>query len=195
MLSDERFDALLDGDEPRDEIERQLITNYRAKQEERRKERELEDQKRLQERQQGYREYYKLIKDTFPEDFFYNKEINGEEYFEFTERQAKKYAILYAILLTGVRKNKILRKLYGYNDKYVPFIDSYHEDKLIEKKVLKVLGEKYKFNYQKQKELYDKYATPEFKKQIEIIKDKYDIILETEFDLDSWLDDYDSYNV
>lgn len=135
MLSDERYKALLRGDKPRDENERQFITNYRAKQEKRRKERELEDQKRLQKRQQGYREYYKLIKDTFPENFFYNKEINREEYFEFTERQAKKYAIL----LIGVRKNKILRKLYGYDDKYVHFIDSYHEDKLIEEKVLKAL--------------------------------------------------------
>ncbi len=79
MISRERFGELLNGATPANKDELDFITNYRAKQEKRRKERELEDQKRLQEIQQGYREYYALLMATIPQDFLYKTPFKVDE--------------------------------------------------------------------------------------------------------------------
>ena len=192
ILSDERFDALLDGDEPRDEIERQWITNYRANQEKRRKERELEDQKRLQERQQAYREYYALIKSTFPKSFFYKHPISSDEY-----KKVQQYCFdTYGDRILKICESPILRTLNGLPPKH-PSGEDYGAIHFLEERYFyRELEKRYKINLRFLSIRFEKYKTPEFMEKLEAIKTKYDErLLWSIFNEYDYLTDWQDYNV
>ncbi len=191
ILSDERFDALLDGDEPRDEIERQWITNYRAEQEKRRKERELEDQKRLQERQQAYREYYALIKSTFPKSFFYKNPISDEEYEAFEESYFNKYESKITLILNI----PLIRALYRIPSKH-PSGDDYSQIRFLEDKFMfNEIKKKYGIDFFSKNKEYNKYMTKEFREKAEKISKKYKTYIVYTFDIYDYLTDWQRYNV
>jgi len=193
ILSDERFDALLDGDEPRDEIERQWITNYRKEQNEISKRFEEEDQKRLQKRQQGYREYYALLMSILPKSFLYKEPFSVDE----IESIASKIMEDADNKMWNIFLNPVLRKLNGLPLKRSPFPDDEkpYMTKVTNNFIQKAFKKQYNVDIKALEKKYYSFFTKESIAKVEEIEKKYDIILTCEFDICDYLSNWERYNV
>ena len=86
MFDIERFRVLLRGDdEPKNDEERQWLINYKENERLSAIKRQEEEEQSLKNHYNAYREYYALIKSTFPKSFFYKNPISDEEYEAFEE--------------------------------------------------------------------------------------------------------------
>ena len=191
MISRKRFGELLDGATPQNQDERDLITNYRAQQEERRKEREIEDQRRFQEKQQAYCEYYTLIKSTFPKSFFCKNPISEDEY-----KSLKTYCFdKYGDKITAILESPVQRTMYLIPPKH-PSGDDYSYIRYLEDKfLLKEIKKRYGVDITLKSLEFKKYATSEFIEKTRAINKKYNAIISTSFSAYDYLTDYERYNV
>ncbi len=191
MISRERFGELLDGATPANKDELDFITNYRAKQEKRRKEREIEEQKHYLERQQAHRELYALIKSTFPKSFFYKHPISDEEY-----EQIKKYCFdTYGNKIFTILESPILRAIHMLPPKH-PSGDDYGPTLFLEEHYFyRKLEKRYKINLMALSQEYDKYMTQDFIDKAEAIGKKYSTYIDYTFNAYDYLTDWQRYNV
>jgi len=193
MISRERFGELLDGATPINKDELDFITNYRAKQEKRRKERELEDRKRLQEVQQGYREYYALLMSILPKDFLYKEPFSVDE----IESIASKIDADANNKMWDIFLNPVLRKLNGLPFNRSPFPDDEKPlmDEITDKYIHRAFKKQYNIDIKSLEKKYYSYLTNDFIAKVQELEEKYDVILSIDFNICDYLSNWERYNV
>ena len=192
ILSDERFDALLSGDKPQNEMEAKWLKSFEEEEAAHLKKMVERDQKRLQEIEQAYREYYALIKSTFPKSFFYKHPISSDEY-----KKVQQYCFdTYGDRILKICESPILRTLNGLPPMH-PSGDDYGAIHFLEERYFyRELEKRYKINLRFLSIRFEKYKTPEFMEKLEAIKTKYDErLLWSIFNEYDYLTDWQDYNV
>ena len=192
MFDIERFRVLLRGDdEPQNDEERQWLINYRENQRLSAIKRQEEEEQYLKNHYNAYREYYALIKSTFPKSFFYKHPISSDEYkkvqeYCFDTYGGKIFRILESPLLRAIH---LLPQKHPSGDDYGPtlFLEEHYFYREWEKR--------YKINLRSLSIQFEKYKTPEFM-ELEAIKTKYnERLLWSIFNEYDYLTDWQDYNV
>lgn len=190
MLSDERFNALLSGDKPKDNFEKEWLKNYREKQASSISKMLANDQRIRENTEQAYKEFYSLLKSTFPKDFFCKHPMSEIAYYTYTQTLALKIMPKVHFILN----NPFLRKKYGIPPKNVNLHEHGYIMGLAEMFQIKDFNKKFKANFETLAADYEKYATPEFIQKAEDIESKYKVFIDYRgFDLELWCTDYAKY--
>ena len=169
MLSDERYKALLRGDKPQNEMEAKWLKSFKEEESAFLEEMIERDKENLEKKEQAYREYYKLIKETFPKNFFYKNPITDKEYKVFKENCFKIHGMKIELILS----NPWLRKLNKIPDRN-PSCDDYGYRSFLEEYYFqKEINKKYKIDVSKITLDYEKYKTSKFIKKLKEIEEKY----------------------
>ena len=193
MFDIERFRVLLRGDdEPQNDEERQWLINYRENQRLSAIKRQEEEEQYLKNHYNAYREYYALIKSTFPKSFFYKHPISSDEY-----KKVQQYCFdTYGDRIFKICESPILRTLNGLYPKH-PSGNDYGAIHFLEQRYFyRELEKRYKINLRSLSIQFEKYKTPEFMEKLEAIKTKYDErLLWSSFNAYDYLTDWQRYNV
>ncbi len=194
MLDIERFRVLLRGDdEPQNDEERQWLINYMENERLSAIKRQEEEEHYFKNHCNAYREYYALIKFTFPESFFYKHPISGEEY-----DAVQEYCFdTYGDRIFRICESPILRTLNGILYPKHLSGDDYGAIHFLEERYFyRELEKRYKINLRSLSIQFEKYKTPEFMEKLEAIKTKYDErLLWSSFNEYDYLTDWQRYNV
>lgn len=190
VLSDERFNALLSGDKPKDVFEKEWLKNYREKQASSISKMLANDQRIRENTEQAYKEFYSLLKSTFPKDFFCKHPMSEIAYYTYTQALSIKIMPKVHFILN----NPFLRKKYGIPPKNVNLHDHGYIMGLFEMFQIKDFNKKFKANFETLAADYEKYTTPEFIQKAEDIESKYKVFIDYRgFDLELWCTDYAKY--
>ena len=191
MLSDERYKALLRGDKPQNEMEAKWLKSFEEEEAAYLAQMTARDQQRLLEKNCAYRDYYALIKSTFPKSFFYKHPISSDEY-----KKVQQYCFdTYGNRIFRICESHILRTLNGLPPKH-PSGDDYGAIHFLEQRYFyRELEKMYKINLRSLSIQFEKYKTPEFM-ELEAIKTKYnERLLWSIFNEYDYLTDWQDYNV
>lgn len=193
MLSDERYKALLRGDKPQNEMEAKWLKSFEEEEAAHLKEMVERDQKRLQERQKAYREYYALLMSILPKDFLYKEPFSVDE----IESIASKIMEDADNKMWNIFLNPVLRKLNGLPLKRSPFPDDEkpYMTKVTNNFIQKEFKKQYNVNIKALEKKYYSFFTKESIAKVEEIEKRYDIILTCEFDICDYLSNWERYNV
>ena len=193
MFDIERFRVLLrSDDEPQNDEERQWLINYKENERISAIKRQEEEEQYLKNHYNAYREYYALIKSTFPKSFFYKHPINSDEY-----KKVQQYCFdTYGDRILKICESPILRTLNGLPPKH-PSGEDYGAIHFLEERYFyRELEKRYKINLRFLSIRFEKYKTPEFMEKLEAIKTKYDErLLWSSFNEYDYLTDWQDYNV
>ena len=148
------------------------------------------DQRIRENTEQAYKEFYSLLKSTFPNDFFCKHPMSEIAYYTYTQTLALKIMPKVHFILN----NPFLRKKYGIPPKNVNLHDHGYIMGLWEMFQIKALNKKFKTSIETLANDYEKYATPEFKQKASEIELKYGVFLDYRgFDIALWCTDYAEY--
>lgn len=193
MFDIERFRVLLRGDdEPQNDEEKQWLINYRENERLSAIKRQEEEEQYFKNHYNAYREYYALIKSTFPKSFFYKHPISSDEY-----KKVQQYCFdTYGDRILRICESPILRTLNGLPPMH-PSGDDYGAINFLEERYFyRELEKRYKINLRSLSIQFEKYKTPEFMEKLEVIKTKYDErLLWSSFNEYDYLTDWQDYNV
>ena len=193
ILSDKRYKALLRGDKPQNEMEAKWLKSFEEEEAAFLREMVERDQKRLQEVQQGYREYYALLMSTLPKEFLYKKPFSVDELESISSKiEEKADEKMWKIFL-----NPILRKLNGLPLNRSPFPD--HEKpymtEITNKFIHRAFKKQYNIDIKSLEKKYYSYLTNDFIAKVQELEEKYDVILSIDFDICDYLSNWERYNV
>ena len=191
MLSDERFSALLRGEEPINEDEVIWLKNYRERQHKAFLEMQAREEAELKQKLEAYRAFYQLVRETFPKNYFCKNPIPEDEY-----KVLKNYCFdKYGDKITAILESPVQRTIYLIPPKH-PSGDDYSYVRYLEDKfLLREIKKRYGVDITLKSLEFKKYATSEFIEKTRAINKKYNAIISTSFSAYDYLTDYERYNV
>lgn len=189
MLSEERFNALLSGNKPQNEFEKEWIKNYNETWNNAIEESLEKDKEYSIRKEKAYHEFYDLIKSSFPKEFFCKNPMKEKSYYLYQQTLSLKIMPKVKLILS----NSLLRKKYNIPEKNPNFQDHGYISSLAEKFWIKELNKKFEINLEEKNREFERYANKEFITKAKEIENKYNVRLTYWFDINLWCTDYEEY--